>query len=391
MTASPLTDPIALAQALIRRPSVTPADDGAMDVLQGALTTLGFACRRMKFGEIENLYARRGTTGPNLCFAGHTDVVPVGDAEAWSAGPFDATVKDGVLYGRGAVDMKGSIAAFVAAVANTVGRGEPAGSVSFLITGDEEGPAHDGTRRIVETLQAEGETIDHCVLGEPTSAARIGDQLKIGRRGSLNAWITIEGVQGHVAYPQQAANPIPVLVRLLARLQGRVLDEGYPRFPASNLEITTIDVGNPATNVIPARATARLNIRFNPAHNGDSLIAWLADECAQAEAQFNGKVTLDPRLTGNAFITEPGPFVDVCAGAVLDVTGKAPELSTTGGISDARFIRGLCPVVELGLVGATMHAVDECTPVAQVQELTAIYERLIDRYFAAFSVASAER
>ena len=391
MTAADRTDPLALAQVLIRRPSVTPADHGAMDVLQAALADLGFACRRMTFEGIENLYARRGAAGPNLCFAGHTDVVPVGDEAAWREKPFAAAIRDGVLYGRGAVDMKGAIAAFVAAAARALAKGEPAGSLSLLITGDEEGAAHDGTRRVVETLQAEGETIDHCVLGEPTSAARIGDQLKIGRRGSLNAWITVEGVQGHVAYPHQAANPIPVLVRLLARLQARILDEGYPRFPASNLEVTTIDVGNPATNVIPARATARLNIRFNPAHDGEALVAWLSDECRQAEAQFAGKVTLDPRLTGNAFITEPGPFVDVCAGAVQDVTGKAPELSTTGGISDARFIRALCPVVELGLVGATMHAVDECTPVAQVEELTAIYERLIARYFAGASAASAER
>ena len=391
MTAADRTDPLALAQALIRRPSVTPADHGAMDVLQAALADLGFACRRMTFDGIENLYARRGAAGPNLCFAGHTDVVPVGDEAAWREKPFAAAIRDGVLYDRGAVDMKGAIAAFVAAAARALAKGEPAGSLSLLITGDEEGAAHDGTRRVVETLQAEGETIDHCVLGEPTSAARIGDQLKIGRRGSLNAWITVEGVQGHVAYPHQAANPIPVLVRLLARLQARILDEGYPRFPASNLEVTTIDVGNPATNVIPARATARLNIRFNPAHDGEALVAWLSDECRQAEAQFAGKVTLDPRLTGNAFITEPGPFVDVCAGAVQDVTGKAPELSTTGGISDARFIRALCPVVELGLVGATMHAVDECTPVAQVEELTAIYERLIARYFAGASAASAER
>jgi len=376
-------DPVAFAQALIRRPSVTPADAGAMDVLQSTLSDLGFACRRMPFEGIENLYARRGTSGPNLAFAGHTDVVPVGDAAAWTTGPFDAQIIDGVLYGRGAVDMKGSIAAWTAAVSRVLAKGEVPGSLSFLITGDEEGKAIHGTGPVVEALAAEGETIDHVVLGEPTSAARLGDQLKIGRRGSLNAWITVEGVQGHVAYPHQAANPIPVLIRLLAEIQAHVLDQGHPRFPASNLEVTTIDVGNPVTNVIPAKATARLNIRFNPLHDGDSLIAWLEGACAKAGVGFDGTVTLEPVLTGNAFITEPGPFVDVLAAAVKSVTGEAPILSTTGGISDARFLRKLCPVVELGLVGATMHAVDECTSVQEVEDLTRIYEQVILGYFAA--------
>jgi succinyl-diaminopimelate desuccinylase len=377
-------DPVAFAQALIRRPSVTPADAGAMDVLQSALTDLGFACRRMPFEGIENLYARRGLSGPNLAFAGHTDVVPVGDAAAWTTGPFDAQIIDGVLYGRGAVDMKGSIAAWCAAVSRLLARGEVPGSLSFLITGDEEGKAIHGTGPVVEALMAEGETIDHIVLGEPTSAAKLGDQLKIGRRGSLNAWITVEGVQGHVAYPHQAANPIPVLIRLLADLQAHGLDQGHPRFPASNLEVTTIDVGNPVTNVIPAKATARLNIRFNPLHDGDSLIAWLEGACARAGVGFDGTVSLEPVLTGNAFITEPGPFVDVLAAAVKSVTGEAPILSTTGGISDARFLRKLCPVVELGLVGATMHAVDERTSVQEIEDLTRIYEQVILGYFAAF-------
>ena len=376
-------DPIALAQDLIRRPSVTPADAGAMDVLQRALEQIGFACRRMRFGAIENLYARRGTRGPNLCFAGHTDVVPVGDAAAWSGDPFDPRIENGLLLGRGAADMKSAIAAFVAAAAADGPR--ETGSLSLLITGDEEGDAEVGTVRVVEALRAEGEVINHCVLGEPTSSARLGDQLKIGRRGSLNAWIDVEGRQGHVAYPAQAANPLPTLIRLLDRLQSRVLDQGYPRFPPSNLEVTTIDVGNPATNVIPAKASARLNIRFNPAHDGAGLIGWLEDECRVAGVGFAGQVALRTRLTGNAFITEPGPFVDVCAGAVSDVTGQAPDLSTTGGISDARFIRQLCPVVELGLVGATMHAVDECAAVDDITALTRIYGRLIARYFAAFA------
>ncbi len=355
-----------------------------MDVLQAALESLGFVCQRMPFGQIENLYARRGAAGPNLCFAGHTDVVPVGDDLAWRHGPFAADVADGVLYGRGAVDMKGSIAAFVAAASTRIEGGRPLGSLSFLITGDEEGPAVDGTGKMVQALQAQGERIDHCILGEPSSAALLGDQIKIGRRGSLNAEIEVEGRQGHVAYPQQAANPIPVLVGLLARLQARVLDEGHASFPPSNLEITTIDVGNPATNVIPAKATARINIRFNPLHDGDSLSAWLDQERAEAEASFSGQVRLRTALTGNAFLTEPGPFMEVAAGAVRDVVGRTPALSTTGGISDARFIRSLCPVLELGLVGATMHGVDERVPVAELIQLQAVYERLIDLYFETF-------
>jgi succinyl-diaminopimelate desuccinylase len=373
-------DVVDLAQALIRAPSVTPADAGAMDVLQSALQSIGFACRRMPFGDIENLYARRGAAGPNLCFAGHTDVVPPGDVAAWSSGPFEARVKGEVLTGRGAVDMKGAIAAFVAAAAKT-----PAtGSLSLLITGDEEGDALDGTGKVIAALMGEGERIDHCVLGEPSSASILGDQIKVGRRGSLNAQIVVSGKQGHVAYPDKAANPITPLVRLLDRLKAHVLDEGYPRFPASNLEVTSIDVGNPATNVIPAKASARLNIRFNPHHDGASLTDWLDRERRAAEAGFAGDIALTPRLTGDAFITEPGPFVDVVSAAVADVMGGAPELSTTGGISDARFIRVLCPVIELGLVGATMHAVDEQVPVRELRDLEAIYGRLIERYFAAF-------
>jgi succinyl-diaminopimelate desuccinylase len=379
-------DVLDIARDLIRRPSVTPADAGAMDTLQRALEGLGFTCRRMKFGEIENLYARRGTAGPNLCFAGHTDVVPPGDEAAWTSGPFQAEVSNDVLVGRGAVDMKGAVAAFVAAVSD-IAPEDQKGSISFLITGDEEGVAKDGTGKVVQALLAEGERVDHCILGEPTSAARFGDQVKVGRRGSLNARITVEGKQGHVAYPHKAANPIPVLVRLLAKLDSHSLDAGYPKFPASNLEITTIDVGNPVHNVIPARATATLNIRFNPHHDIGSLTAWLAGECERIvlDEGFDGFVTLDPIPTGNAFYTEPGPFVDVVAGAVQDVTGSAPELSTTGGISDARFIRTLCPVIEFGLVGATMHAVDEQVPVSELRDLQAVYGRLIARYFEEFS------
>jgi succinyl-diaminopimelate desuccinylase len=376
-------DPVALAQALIRRPSVTPADAGAMDVLHRHLEALGFTCRRMKFGEIENLYARRGTARPNLCFAGHTDVVPVGDNEAWTAGPFEAEIKDGVLYGRGAVDMKSAIAAFVAAVSQTP---DQPGSISFLITGDEEGVAEDGTVKVVQALAAEGEVIDHCIVGEPTSAALLGDMVKIGRRGSINAWIAVDGKQGHVAYPHRAANPIPVLVDILSRLQSRVLDEGYTGFQPSNLEVTTVDVGNTATNVIPASAKARINIRFNPAHQGKDLAAWIEHECREAAEGFSGRVEALCKISGEAFLTAPGAFTDVIVGAVGEATGRVPELSTTGGTSDARFIRALCPVVEFGLVGATMHAVDERVPVQEVRDLSEIYKALIRRYFETFAV-----
>jgi len=375
-------DPVELAQALIRRPSVTPADEGAMDVLQRQLEGLGFDCRRMKFGEIENLYARRGAARPNLCFAGHTDVVPVGDDAAWTAGPFEAEIKDGVLYGRGAVDMKSAIAAFVSAVAHTE---EVPGSISFLITGDEEGVAEDGTVKVVEALAAEGEIIDHCIVGEPTSANLLGDMVKIGRRGSINAWIAVDGRQGHVAYPHRAANPIPVMIDILSRLQSRVLDEGYTGFQPSNLEITTVDVGNPATNVIPASAKARINIRFNPAHKGKDLAAWIEQECREAAEGFSGRVEALCKISGEAFLTEPGAFTDVIVGAVGDATGRVPELSTTGGTSDARFIRALCPVVEFGLVGSTMHQVDERVPVEEVRQLAGAYTALIRRYFEAFS------
>ena len=375
-------DPVDLAQALIRRPSVTPADEGAMDLLERQLDALGFTCRRMKFGQIENLYARRGTARPNLCFAGHTDVVPVGDDAAWTAGPFEAQIKDGVLYGRGAVDMKSAIAAFVAAVAASP---EPAGSISFLITGDEEGVAEDGTVKVVEALAAEGEIIDHCIVGEPTSASIFGDMVKIGRRGSINAWITVEGQQGHVAYPHRAANPIPVLVSILSRLQSRVLDEGYEGFQPSNLEVTTIDVGNTATNVIPSTARARINIRFNPAHRGKDLQAWIETECASAAEDFKARAEVMCKISGEAFLTKTGPFTDVIVAAVQEATGRVPDLSTTGGTSDARFIRSLCPVVEFGLVGSTMHQVDERVPVQEIRDLAKAYEALIRRYFAAFA------
>jgi len=387
---TPVIDPVELTRDLIRIPSVTPADEGAMDVLERHLTALGFHCRRLAFegpgGEgvharIENLYVRRGAASPNLCFAGHTDVVPTGPSEQWSAQPFNAEVRDGLLYGRGAVDMKGGIAAWVAAVSQVLAEGEPKGSLSFLITGDEEGPALHGTKRVVETLAAEGEVIDACVVGEPSSSQHLGDMIKVGRRGSLNSWITVTGKQGHVAYPERAANPAPVIARLMSRLNDHVLDDGYEGFPPSNLEITTIDIGNPATNIIPAEAKARLNIRFNPSHTGDGLIDWLNREAGAIQAETGLQITLDHLCSGEAFLTEPGAFVSAVQDAVEAELGRRPEASTTGGTSDARFIRALCPVLELGLVGQTMHQIDERVPTAELEALTAVYRRVIETVF----------
>jgi succinyl-diaminopimelate desuccinylase len=374
-------DAVELTRDLIRRPSVTPADAGAMDVVEETLKGLGFVTRRMKFGEIENLYARYGTAAPNLCFAGHTDVVPVGDAGAWSKDAFAAEVVDGVLIGRGSVDMKSAIAAFAAAAAEAIAAGTVTGSISFLITGDEEGVATHGTKLVDEALAAEGEHIDHCVVGEPTSAETFGDMVKVGRRGSINADIVVEGVQGHVAYPHRAANPVPVLVRLLSALQERKLDDGYPEFQPSNLEVTMVEAPNTATNVIPGVARARLNIRFNPNHTGRALADWFNLEASKAAEGFAGKVTVTSAISGEAFLTERGPFTDLVAAAVADVTGAAPELSTSGGTSDARFIRALCPVIEVGLVGKTMHQVDERAPVAEIRRLQQVYARIITRYF----------
>ena len=378
MTAS--VDPVRLTQDLIRIPSITPADEGAMDLVQTQLEQLGFTCRRMAFEGIENLYARRGTGGPNLCFAGHTDVVATGPLEAWRHPPFAAEIEDGVLYGRGAADMKGCIAAWIAAVDGVLSRGEPGGSLSLLITGDEEGRAIHGTKVVVQALMDEGEVIDACVVGEPSSARELGDTIKIGRRGSLNAWITVKGRQGHVAYPERAANPAPVLARLLAELDAHVLDEGYPEFPPSNLEITTIDIANPAMNVIPDTATGRLNIRFNPAHTGESLMAWIRERVEAAQGASGCGVGVEFLHSGDAFLTEQGPFVLAVQDAVEAVTGRRPEPSTSGGTSDARFITRMAPVLELGLVGQTIHQIDERVPVQEIIDLTRVYERVIDGY-----------
>lgn len=371
-------DPIPLAQALIRRRSVTPTDDGALDVLAAALEGLGFRVVRRRFGQVENLYARRGADGPNFCFAGHTDVVPPG--EGWSRDPFAAEVRDGRLYGRGAADMKAAIAAMVTAVAQVV----PArGSVSFLITGDEEGPAVDGTVRMLAALAEIGERIDHCLVGEPTSVDRLGDVVKNGRRGSLNMVLAAEGKQGHVAYPALARNPIPALLELLGALHARKLDDGAPGFDPSNLEVTTIDVANPAHNVIPARATAKFNIRFNTRHSGAALLAWIEETRAAIADRWPGiALTADGRATGEPFYTQPGPLTDLICRAVESVVGHAPQLSTSGGTSDARFIKDVCPVAELGLQNATAHMVDEHVAVEDVRSLARIYRAVLENYFA---------
>ena len=378
-------DVVHLTQALISRPSVTPVDAGAMDIVESALESLGFECKRLKFGTIENLYARRGTTSPNLCFAGHTDVVPTGIHTLWRYDPFGAEIHDGQVIGRGAVDMKGGIAAWIAAVSCLQ---EVPGSLSFLITGDEEGEAHDGTVRVVQWLKAQGETIDHCVVGEPSSSAQLGDMIKVGRRGSINASFIVTGKQGHVAYPQRALNPVPVLVDLLTALKARVLDEGYAQFPPSNLEITTIDVGNTATNVIPQDAKARVNIRFNPSHSGASLRDWMQDLCIEFAERTGANIAYTAAISGEAFLTEAGPFVELIQGVIQAQFGLETDASTTGGTSDARFIRDLCPVVEFGLVGQTMHQINECVAVADLKALTAAYRALIEAYFSKFGASS---
>ena len=374
-------DAVALAQDLIRCASVTPVDAGAQDVLAAALEAIGFTVHRLRFGAapdgpIDNLFATIGSGAPHFAFAGHTDVVPVGDRAAWSAPPFAATIGDGQLVGRGAADMKGAIAAFVTAAARTVARGF-AGTLSLIVTGDEEGPATFGTAPLLDWMARQGHVPDACLVGEPTSQQRLGDTIKIGRRGSLNAWLTVHGAQGHVAYPARADNPITKLIDILGQMKARVLDEGSDWFDASNLEVTDIAVGNPATNIIPAQASARLNIRFNDRQRGPDLEAWLRAVVAAHSPSADVVV----RISGEAFLTPPGALSTLVADAVHAVTGLTPALSTSGGTSDARFIRRLCPVVELGLIGQSMHKVDEHVAVADLAALTAIYEGVLARVF----------
>jgi succinyl-diaminopimelate desuccinylase len=377
-----LIDPIDLACDLIRKPSVTPADLGALDIVQQSLESLGFWVKRYQFEDIDNLYARLGDSAPNFCFAGHTDVVPTGDLAKWSVDPFEAALKDGVLIGRGAADMKGGIAAFIAATARYLAsNGPPKGSISFLITGDEEGIAINGTKKLLAAITAQGEVLDHCLVGEPTNPDAMGDMLKNGRRGSLNCKVTVTGIQGHVAYPHKAANPVRAMIRFLEVIQSHVLDEGAQGFQPSNLEVVTIDVGNPTSNVIPEVATARFNIRFNTAHTGVCLSEWLLVEATKANEGFAGKIALDIMVSGEAFFTQPGILTDVVQNACEAVTGRRPELSTTGGTSDARFIKDYCLVCEFGLVGATMHQINERVDVADIETLTQIYERVLGDYF----------
>jgi len=370
-------DALALAQALIRRPSVTPKDAGALDVLEAVLKQLGFVTHRLPFGDVDNLYARLGDAAPHFCFAGHTDVVPVG--EGWNADPFAAEVKDGILYGRGAADMKSAIAAFVAAAAKN---GKPKGSISLLITGDEEGVAVNGTVKLLEWLKERGEKIDHCVVGEPTSVSRTGDTLKIGRRGSINFKLKVTGVQGHVGYPQKAKNPIPALAELITQLATHKLDKGNDHFDPSTLAFTSVDVGNDATNVIPGEARAAFNIRFNDKHTPDSLTNWVKDRAQIIAGQSGCEISVTSQTSGVAFLTAPGKFTQLISDTVAGITGQVPFFSTSGGTSDARFIKDVCPVVELGLAGATMHKADECVPVAEITALTDIYAALLTAYFA---------
>jgi succinyl-diaminopimelate desuccinylase len=383
------TDPVAIARDLVRCRSVTPAEGGALGLIEGLLKGAGFAVDRVTFAEpgtapIENLYARLGSGSPHLVFAGHTDVVPTGEEAKWTHEPFGAEVADGTLYGRGAVDMKGAIACALAATLDDVAaRSVRKGSISFLITGDEESVAVNGTVKLLQWATARGEKFDHCILGEPSNAAEVGDTIKVGRRGSLNGTLIVTGRQGHVAYPKLADNPIRPLTTLMTALMGTPLDQGSARFEPSNLEFTSVDVGNPVVNLIPGEVRARLNIRFNDCHDQASLKA-LIDTRARAAAgeRVRWRIDWEPS-NADSFVAEPGPFLDLVVGAIAEVAGRTPTLSTTGGTSDARFIKNYCPVLEFGLVGRTMHQVDECTAVADLATLTAIYRRILARYFGA--------
>ncbi|MGY4255107.1 succinyl-diaminopimelate desuccinylase [Bradyrhizobium sp. USDA 4516] len=387
-----MSDAVSITRDLVRCPSVTPADAGALGVLENLLKAAGFEVHRVTFSEpgtadIDNLYARIGTSAPHITFAGHTDVVPPGDEAAWTLGAFSGEVKDGYLYGRGAVDMKGGIACSVAAVLQYLQDhgGKPQengnGSISFLITGDEEDVSINGTVKLLKWCAERGETFDHCVLGEPSNVEVLGDMIKIGRRGSQSGTLVVEGVQGHVAYPHRASNPVPDISRLIVALSDEPLDHGSAQFQASNLEFTTVDVGNTATNVIPGQARAKFNIRYNDNHTQESLRQIVDERLAKACGnRIRAHIDWQPS-NSNVFVTQPGPFTDLAVAAIEEVTGRRPELSTSGGTSDARFISSYCPVIEFGLVGQTMHQVDERTPVADLEKLTKIYRGVLERYF----------
>ena len=381
-----MIDPVDLTAALIRCESVTPAEGGAIALLESALSEIGFECTRCDRGGIANLYARIGpakgaSNGRVFGFAGHTDVVPPGDAADWTHPPFSAEIAGGEIWGRGATDMKSGVAAFIAAAAAYREAGGE-GSVALLITGDEEGDAVDGTTAILDWMEEAGEGLDHCLVGEPTCPENLGDMIKIGRRGSMTAFFTATGRQGHTAYPHRAANPLPPLMRLLDRLASHRLDDGTEHFDPSTLALTTVDVGNPANNVIPERARATCNIRFNDAHTSKKLAMWLLEEAAKAAADTDVRIETEFKVSGESFITEPGLLSDVIADAAEAETGRRPELSTTGGTSDARFIKAICPVAEFGLVGKTMHQVDERAPVEEIRALSRIYRDVLERYFS---------
>ena len=389
-------DPVNFAAELIRCPSVTPADAGALDLLEKVLTEIGFTCTRLPFQEpdtarVDNLYARLGDAAPHICFAGHTDVVPVGAADNWQKDPFSGEISDDKLWGRGAADMKGAIAAFVAATADYLSQnGKPKGSISLLITGDEEGPSVNGTIKMLDWLSTQQEVIDDCIVGEPTNPETLGEMIKIGRRGSVNTTVTIEGIQGHVAYPHRAANPVPHLVQLLERLITAKLDDGTPHFQPSNLELTGFDVGNAVTNVIPALAQARFNIRYNDIWSRDTITDWINENLNAAHDALNNAIdgenkfslTVDINHSGEAFLTQTGTLSELAVSAVEKTLGMTPELSTSGGTSDARFIKDHARVIEFGLVGKTMHKVDEHVRVNDIQSLTKIYQEILSGYFS---------
>ena len=378
-------DPVALSAALVRCASVTPEEGGALQLLEAVLSAGGFACSRVDRGGVSNLFARWGPKGHPATFGfnGHTDVVPVGDAAAWTVPPFAGVIRDGRLWGRGACDMKTGVAAFAVAALGHVRDSPPDGAIILAITGDEEGPATDGTTALLDWMAAEGEGMTVCVVGEPTSRTALGDMVKIGRRGSMNARITARGRQGHSAYPDRALNPLPALVRLCDRLASAELDAGTAHFQPSTLAVTSIDTGNTAANVIPARATAALNIRFNDAHTGAGLTRWLQDQAARVAEETGVELAVSVTVSGESFVTPPGPFPDLVARAVAAETNRTPEFSTSGGTSDARFVKDHCPVVELGLVGSSLHQVDEYAELDQIGRLTAIYRRLLSDWFAA--------
>jgi succinyl-diaminopimelate desuccinylase len=388
-----MTDAISITRDLVRCASITPADAGALGVLENILKAAGFEVHRVTFSEpgtadVDNLYARIGDQAPHITFAGHTDVVPPGDESAWTHGPFSGEVKDGFLYGRGAVDMKGGIACSVAAVLEYLKdngckpQKDGKGSISFLITGDEEDVSINGTIKLLKWAAERGEKFDHCVLGEPSNVEVLGDTIKVGRRGSQSGTLYVEGVQGHVAYPHRAANPVPDISRLIVALGDEPLDHGSAQFQASNLEFTSVDVGNAASNVIPGQARAKFNIRYNDNHTQDSLRKLVEERLVKACGnRIRARIVWEPS-NSNVFVTKPGPFTDLAVAAIEAVTGRKPELSTSGGTSDARFISSYCPVIEFGLVGQTMHQIDERTPIADLEKLTQVYRGLLDRYFA---------